>query len=78
MTDPTVKLKIGSLESLAKESNANDQVSFNSFLVSITGMNYSQIYRILSGKSKIGVKFIASILAENPNKRFEDFFFIEK
>jgi hypothetical protein len=45
-------------------------------LVVLTGISSSQLYRV----SKIGIvgdDVVARILAANPNKKFEDYFFVQ-
>ena len=73
-----VKIKSGALEKLMQDAYSNiDNVTIGFVLSDITGMSYEQIYRIRNGKSKVGSNFIANILIKNPDKRFEDIFFIQ-
>lgn len=72
-----IKLKEGALEELVKERHPEaDDVTICYVLCDIVGMSYSQIYRIRQNKSKIGSDFIANILAKNPQKHFDDLFFV--
>jgi hypothetical protein len=74
----TVKLKEDALDNLVKENYPDcDNTTIGFVLSDITGMNYSQIYRIRTGRSKVGVNFIASVLAKNPQKRFDDLFYVQ-
>jgi hypothetical protein len=73
-----IKLKSGVLEELIHEKHPSiDGVTMWFVLADLTGMSYTQIYRIRTGKCKVGTDFIASILAKNPHKNFEDLFFVQ-
>jgi DNA-binding Xre family transcriptional regulator len=72
MRMPQVRLKDGTLEGLMAENNTN-----KTGLVVLIGVSTSQLYRIASGKSKVGADFIARILSANPDKKFEDYFFVQ-
>jgi hypothetical protein len=72
MRTPQVLLKEGALDRLMAENNIN-----KTGLVVLTGISTSQIYRITSGKCKVGEEFIARILFANPDKKFEDYFFVQ-
>ena len=70
--NPHVRLKEGVLEGLMSEYHIN-----KTGLVVLTGVSTSQLYRIASGKCKVGEDFIARVLGANPDKKFEDYFFIQ-
>ncbi|HEX3046729.1 MAG TPA: helix-turn-helix transcriptional regulator [Bacillota bacterium] len=72
MRTPQVQLKEGTLDRLMAENDTN-----KTGLVVLTGVSTSQLYRIANGKSKVGVDFIARILSANPEKKFEDYFFVQ-
>lgn len=72
MRMPQVRLKEDTLDLLMKEYDTNI-----TGLVGLTGISQSQLYRIAKSKSKVGEDFIARILSANPNKKFEDYFFVK-
>jgi hypothetical protein len=69
---PQVRLKEGVLDRIMAEKNIN-----KTGLVVLTGASTSQIYRIANGKCKVGENFIARILFASPDKKFEDYFFVQ-
>ncbi len=71
MRGPEIKLKPGVLDNLERELDIN-----KTGLTVFTGLSTSQIYRVRTGKSKVGVDFIAGLLNADPSKKFEDFFVI--
>lgn len=71
MKKPQIILKPGVLEKLEKELDTN-----KTGLTVVTGLSSTQLYRVRTGKSKIGTDFIAGLLSANPSKRFDDYFII--
>ena len=72
MKAPQIKLKRGVLEELMEEKDINKKG-----LSLMLGISLTQLYRIMDYKHKVGECCIARILVSNPNKNFNDFFYIE-
>lgn len=71
--NPKIKLIPGIIEKLMTE-NETDYTG----IVGMLGVSYTQIYRANNEFCSVGGRFIAKVLSLNPDKRFEDFFFVEK
>lgn len=71
MKRPQIQLKPGVLEELEKQLDTN-----KTGLTVVTGLSTTQLYRVRTGKSKIGADFIAGILSIDRSKKFEDYFIL--
>jgi len=67
-----IRLKSGVLQQLMDCHDTN-----LTGLVGVLGVSYSQLYRVENKHTGVGEKVIAGVLAAHPDKKFEDFFFIE-
>ncbi|SFR15417.1 helix-turn-helix domain-containing protein [Desulfoscipio geothermicus] len=67
-----IGIKINVLEKLQSDKSLSD-----SQLASKIGVDYSLLWRIKTGRSKPGQKFIAKLLTVFPEIKFEDIFFLE-
>lgn len=71
MKRPQIVLKPGALEELEKALETN-----KTGLTMVTGMSTAQIYRVRTGKSKVGADFIAGLLSIDRKKSFDDYFIL--
>ncbi|HBE80331.1 MAG TPA: hypothetical protein DDW65_21495 [Firmicutes bacterium] len=68
---PKIHLKEDTLNDLMAENDTN-----KTGLVVLTGISSSQLYRV-SKTGIVGDDVVARILAANPKKKFEDYFFVQ-